>query len=146
MICLSCEEIVSNAYEYTASFSHLRLQLCSNLCCETGYFAPCTQYFWNYYMLRIMGGSRGGPDPPPPWGGPRYRLLNIGPKVGPPPGTPFFACRPKIPPTPTPHFSKILDPPQHMKWRFTPVAQYYIEGCVTLKIILIISMGWARNP
>ena len=30
------------------------------------------------------GGGPGGPDPPPPFG-PRCRLFNIGPKVGPPP-------------------------------------------------------------
>ena len=41
------------------------------------------------------GGSRGsGPRPP---FGPRCRLFNIGPKVGPPP--PCFACRPKMDPT-----------------------------------------------
>ena len=32
---------------------------------------------------RIQGGGPGGPDPPPPFG-PRCRLFNIGPKVGPP--------------------------------------------------------------
>ena len=40
------------------------------------------------------GGSRG--SGPPPFG-PRCRLFNIGPKVGPPP--PFFACRPKMDPS-----------------------------------------------
>ena len=39
------------------------------------------------------GGGPGGPDPPP--FGPRCRLFNIGPKVGPP----FFACRPKMDPS-----------------------------------------------
>ena len=39
-------------------------------------------------------GGGGGPDPPP--FGPRCRLFNIGPKVGPPP---FFACRPKMDPS-----------------------------------------------
>ena len=34
------------------------------------------------------GGGPGGPDPPPPFG-PRCRLFNIGPKVGPPP---FCEC------------------------------------------------------
>ena len=31
---------------------------------------------------------------PPPLFGPRCRLFNIGPKIGAPPGPPFFACRP----------------------------------------------------
>ena len=35
------------------------------------------------------GGSPGGPDPTPLFG-PRCRLFNIGPKVGPPPGPPSF--------------------------------------------------------
>ena len=37
---------------------------------------------------RIHEGGRG--SAPPPFWGPRYRLFNIGPKVGPPPGPPFL--------------------------------------------------------
>ena len=50
-----------------------------------------------------------GVCPPPPFG-PRCRLFNIGVKIGPPPGPPFFACRPKMDPPPP---FKILDPPLH---------------------------------
>ena len=46
-------------------------------------------------------------DPPPPFV-PRCRLSNIGPKIGPPSGPPFFAGRPNLDPPP---LSKILDPP-----------------------------------
>ena len=56
-----------------------------------------------------MGGSRpfgGGGGSGAPLFGPRCRLFNIGTKVGPPPGPPFLACRPKMDP---PTFSKILD-------------------------------------
>ena len=53
------------------------------------------------------GGGPGGLDPPPFV--PRCRLFNIGPKIGPPSGPPFFAYRPNLDPPP---LSKILDPPQ----------------------------------
>ena len=56
------------------------------------------------------GGGAGGPDPP---FGPRYRLFNIGPKVGPllpPPARPPFFLLVDLRWTPPP-FSKILDPP-----------------------------------
>ena len=55
---------------------------------------------------RIQGGGAGGPAS---LFGPRCRLFNIGPTIGPPPGPPFFACRPKMDPPP---LSEILDPPQ----------------------------------
>ena len=46
-----------------------------------------------------MGGSRGIRTPPP--FGPLCRLVNIGPKIGPPPGSHLvFACRPKMDPPP----------------------------------------------
>ena len=46
-----------------------------------------------------MGGSGGGGrGSGPHLFGPRYRFFNIGPKVGPPPGPPFFACKPKMDP------------------------------------------------
>ena len=46
---------------------------------------------------RIQGGGAGVRTPPPHFG-PRCRLFNIGTKVGSPPGPPFLACRPIIPP------------------------------------------------
>ena len=45
-----------------------------------------------YNQWRIQGGGGRGSGPPP--FGPRCRLCNIGPKVGPPP--PFFACSTKM--------------------------------------------------
>ena len=58
------------------------------------------------------GGGPGGPDPP--FFGPRCRLFNIGSKVGPPSGFPFFfACRHKM----DPPFSKILDPSMYGKYQ-----------------------------
>ena len=50
-------------------------------------------------------GGPGGQDPPPFV--PRCRLFNIGPKIGPPSGPPFFAGRPNL----DPPLSKMLDPP-----------------------------------
>ena len=46
-----------------------------------------------------MGGSRGGGSRgSPPLFCPRCGLFNIRPKAGPPPGAPFFACKPKMGP------------------------------------------------
>ena len=60
--------------------------------------------------MRFSGGSRGGGGSrgsgPPPFV-PRCRLFNIGPKIGPPSGPPFFAGIPNL----DPPLSKILDPP-----------------------------------
>ena len=57
---------------------------------------------WHYQFKHCSwsdpgGGVQGVRTPPPPCG-PRYSLFNIGPKVGPPSWTPFFACRPKMDP------------------------------------------------
>ena len=46
----------------------------------------------------VGGGGEGGPGGPAPPFGPRCRLFNMGPKIVPPPGPPFFACRPKMDP------------------------------------------------
>ena len=51
------------------------------------------------HQWRIQGGGGGRGSGPPPFG-PRCRLFNIGPKVGPPLGPPpLFSCRPKMDPS-----------------------------------------------
>ena len=52
-------------------------------------------------MTDAVADPGGAGGPPPPFG-PRCRLVNVGPKVGPPlgPPPPFFACRPKMDPPP----------------------------------------------
>ena len=53
--------------------------LCVHAMDQSGFqLLYCVDVQW-----RIQGGGPGGPDPPP--FGPRCRLFNIGPKVGPPP-------------------------------------------------------------
>ena len=48
--------------------------------CQGGGGVVLTVLFMSLYSGGSRGGA-GGPDPPPPFG-PRYRLFNIGPKVG----------------------------------------------------------------
>ena len=58
-----------------------------------------------YYLLHTWAGRGGGRGSGPPLFGPRYRLFNIGPKVGPPL---FLLVDLRLTPPP---LSKILDPP-----------------------------------
>ena len=55
------------------------------------------------FSVADPGGGGGGPGSlDPPLFVPRCRLFNIGPKIGPPSGPPFFACRPNLDPPPFP--------------------------------------------
>ena len=58
------------------------------------------------YALRFSLGTTWADPGGSPLFGPRCRLFNIGPKAGPLPGPPLFACRPEIDPPPPPHFQK----------------------------------------
>ena len=100
---------------------------------------------WFYWLKRHTqwriqgGGGPGGPDPPPPPFGPRCRLFNIGPKVGPPlgPPPPFFACRPKS--RWTPPFQKSWIRPWYTHARYIHSCHYQ-EKCVEVCLITYTSL------
>ena len=72
----------------------------------TGHFRP-SQHYAKGELRFNMGGSRGFQGVWTPLFGPRCRLFNIGPKIGPP----FFVWRPKIAPPPlrsAPGFKDVL--------------------------------------
>ena len=83
-------EILSSGAQ-SMSVSRIKLRKLITRSLHTGIYTQ--EYQW-----RIQGGGVQGVRTPP--FGPRCRLFNIGPKVGPPLGPPpLFSCRPKMDPS-----------------------------------------------
>ena len=79
-----------------------------------------------YCVLHTSGGSRGGgPGGQAPPYVPRCRLFNIGPKIGPLSGPPFFAGRPN------------LDPP--------PFQKSWIRPCIHSGNSYLSAMSWVEH-
>ena len=77
---------------------------------------------------------------PPPFV-PRCRLFNIGPKIGPPSGPPFFACRPNL----DLPLWKILDPPLSSVFQWRMLSSPLPPKNKIIYVFIITSIYFHRN-